>query len=123
MTENKNTFVEFFIKTLIFFVFTTLFLAFFVPEIDLSEKFRFFKKEISKPFKDERTQLHLLSFIQNPAVLYKTSVMDEEEGKLKEAVRDMELAIGLLEMHGASSSVLARYNERLLKLKNKITGK
>lgn len=118
-SELNNYFYKFIISLIIlysFFYFVTL-------DFDIDSEFLRIKSSLSKTFKEERTQLHLLSFIQNPAVLYKTSVMDEEAGKLKEAIRDMELAIGLLEMHGASSSVIARYNERLLKLQNKLTGK
>ena len=122
--EQKNyNFYNYSLKFLISLVILYSFSYLVIAEFDIDSEFLRLRYSLSKTFKEERTQLHLLSFIQNPAVLYKTSVMDEEEGKLKEAVRDMELAIGLLEMHGASSSVIARYNERLLKLQNKLTGK
>jgi len=43
-----------------------------------------------------------MSFIQNPAVLYRASEFDEKAGKLNDAVLEMEMAIGLLEMHNAN---------------------
>ena len=66
--------------------------------------------------KEEKTKLYALSFIQNPAVLYKVSEIEEHNGKLGNAIRAMELAIGLLEMHGAEKHVIKRYQDRLEKL-------
>lgn len=76
-----------------------------------------FKAWYEKNFKNERAKLYILSFVQNPAALYKTSEIEESAGRLDNAMRDVELAIGLLEMHGADKQVTRRYNERLEKLK------
>ena len=72
-------------------------------------------------FKNERTKLYILSLVQNPAVLFKTSEIAEREGALDSAIRDIELAIGLLELHGADKQVIKRYNARLDMLKVAIT--
>ena len=47
------------------------------------------------------------------------SETDESKGNLPNAIRDMEVAIGLLEMHGASLDVLEIYQNRLQALENK----
>lgn len=72
-----------------------------------------------KRLETPKTKLYLLSFVQNPQALYKISEMDEAEGKIDNAIREIELAIGLLEMHGADKQVIQRYNDRLTKLKSK----
>ena len=73
-------------------------------------------KQINR-LKDERSKLYVLSFVQNPAALYKTSELAESDGKYESAIRDMDLAIGLLEMHGADKQVIRRYYDRVEKLK------
>jgi hypothetical protein len=70
----------------------------------------------SKALRQEQTKLYILGLIQNPAALYKASEAEERAGKLKNAIRDMELAIGLLEKHNADKQVLTRYYGRLEKL-------
>ena len=75
------------------------------------------KDRLARTFGNERAKLYILSFVQNPAALYKTSEIAEREARLDSAVRDMELAIGLLEMHGADKQAIKRYNDRLDKLK------
>src|SRR5437879_3820065 len=52
-----------------------------------------------KRFETPTTKLILLSFIQNPRALLKISEIEEDEGKLDNATREMELAVGLLELH------------------------
>ncbi len=76
------------------------------------------KASIRKNFQDERAKLYVLSFIQNPAALYKTAEIEARNGKIDNATRDMELAIGLLEMHGADKQVIRRYADRLEEFKN-----
>ena len=49
------------------------------------------------------------------------SETDESKGNLPNAIRDMEVAIGLLEMHGANNQTIKRYSDRLAMLKAKKT--
>lgn len=65
-------------------------------------------------------RIMLMSFISNPVALYKLSVLDEQEGNLEDAIVEVELAIGLLEMHGAKQQVIDRYAEQLRELSSKI---
>ena len=67
----------------------------------------------------ERNKLILLSFFQNPYVLWKLSVIEEENGNVKAATSYMEAAIGLMEMNGASDRALEKYQERLEKINSK----
>lgn len=103
--------VMFTLKTAITLVLLGIFLGFTLP--DFSE----IKGGIKKNFKDERAKLYMLSFIRNPAALYKTSEIEARNGKFGNAKRDLELAIGLLEMHGADTQVITRYSDRLEELK------
>jgi hypothetical protein len=47
----------------------------------------------------------------------------ESKGDFSEASTEIELAIGLLELHSARQAVIDRYSERLLSLKTKATAK
>jgi hypothetical protein len=71
---------------------------------------------VSKLVKNERVRLYALGLIQNPAALYKASEVAEREGSMDVATRDMQLAIGLLELHNADKQVLKRYINRLEKI-------
>lgn len=64
-----------------------------------------------------KTKLLLLSFVQNPRALLKISEIEEYEGKLDNAIREVELAVGLLEMHGASKETIDSYQSRITELK------
>jgi len=66
------------------------------------------------------TTLMLLSLVNNPRALLKASEIEEGEGKLDQAVREMELAVGLLEMHGANEQTLSIYQNRLEKLRSRL---
>lgn len=75
-------------------------------------------KSISNALGKEKNKIILLSFIQNPVALYKLSEFDEKDGKTAKAIQEVELAIGLLEMHGASSATISKYQERISYLKS-----
>jgi hypothetical protein len=47
-------------------------------------------------------KLFALGLVQNPAALYKYSEVEEAARETDNAIREMELAIGLLEMHNAN---------------------
>lgn len=65
------------------------------------------------------SKLALLSFVQNPRALLKASEIEESEGKFDDAIRETELAIGLLEMHGANKQVIQKYSDRVNMLTSK----
>jgi hypothetical protein len=73
--------------------------------------------KLSSRIKDERIQIYALGMINNPTALYHISLLDEKNKKYSSAIRHMEFAIGLLEMHGADRVVVIRYQDRLQALK------
>jgi len=66
-----------------------------------------------KRFETPMSKLIVASFVQNPRALLKISEIEEAEGKLDNAIRETELAIGLLEMHGADKQVIQKYSDRV----------
>jgi len=75
--------------------------------------------DMPKIQESEKNKLILLGFVQNPFVLWRLSVLQEEKGNLKNATTYMEAAIGLMEMHGASDKSLKKYKDRLNELSPK----
>ena len=76
---------------------------------------------VFKGLETDQNKYIALTLIQNPRILWKMSETDESKGNLQNAIRDMEVAIGLLEMHGARLEVLQTYQNRLQALENKKT--
>jgi hypothetical protein len=64
-------------------------------------------------------RIFILSFVQNPEGLYMASEIWESEKRFDFAIREMRLAIGLLEMHDANPTVIKRYRDRLEALNNR----
>lgn len=113
-TSSVSQLVLFSIKAAIICVF------FIIAAVVLMPDFSALKYSIKKAAKNEKTQVSLMSFIQNPAALYRASEIDEKAGKLNDALLEMQLAIGLLEMHNASQPVIKRYMTRLNHLNSQL---
>lgn len=118
---NASSFWPFVAKTAAVLFLVAIFLDFVLPDFGqikagLYSDVGRVQEKLAKNLKSERGKLYILSFIQNPMALYKSSEVAEREGHLDSAIRDMELAIGLLEMHNADKQVIKRYNGRLEKL-------
>lgn len=99
---------------------TITFILFIVATVLLMPDFTALSYSIKKAAKDEKTRVSLMSFIQNPAALYRASEIDEKAGKFNDAVMEIQLAIGLLEMHNANQLVIKRYTTRLDYLNSQI---
>lgn len=70
---------------------------------------------------DEKTRLQLKGLLTtNPAVHYRVSLIEERKGNLAAAIEDIELALGLLEMHGADRATKEKYTARLQVLTHKV---
>jgi hypothetical protein len=67
-------------------------------------------------FDTEINRIFVLSFVQNSEGLYMASEIWESEKRYDFAIREMRLAIGLLEMHNADAAVIKRYRDRLVML-------
>ena len=54
-------------------------------------------------------KLYMLSLVNNPEDFYMSSEHWEKKNKIENAVRDMRLAIGLLELHNTNEIVTERF--------------
>lgn len=95
-------------------------ILFIVAVVVLMPDYSALSYSMKKAAKNEKTRVALMSFIQNPAALYRASEVDEKAGKLNDAVMEMQLAIGLLEMHNANQLVIKRYATRLDHLNSQV---
>ena len=107
LNSTVSQLVIFLIKAAIAFILFIVAVAVLMPD------FSALSYSIKKSAKDEKTRVLLTSFIQNPAALYRAAEIDEKGGNLNDAAIEMQLAIGLLEMHNANQLVINRYTTRL----------
>jgi len=106
----KTDIGKFFVKSLIVVAMIFGGIYFLIPDA-----------KVFKGLETDQNKYIALTLIQNPRILWKMSETDESKGNLPNAIRDMEVAIGLLEMHGARLEVLQTYQNRLQALENKKT--
>ena len=66
-----------------------------------------------KKLETDQNKYIALSFIQNPRVLLELSKNHQDKGKIDKAIRDVTVAIGLLELHNANKETMQIYNSRL----------
>ena len=104
----KTDIGKFFVKSLIVVAMIFGGIYFLIPDA-----------RVFKGLETDQNKYIALTLIQNPRILWKMSETDESKGNLPNAIRDMEVAIGLLEMHGARLEVLEIYQNRLQALENK----
>ena len=91
-------------------------LSFILPDPQFLQSFgKAFDKRIRNDIGMQTRLKGLLT--TNPAVHWRESVIQEGKGKFDEASIEMELAVGLLEMHSANKTVIERYNKRLNSLR------
>ena len=105
-TEKRET--SFVTKVVIVVIAIAGFVTYLTPNFDRLQRF---DTPINK--------VYLLSFVGNPEALWIASEHWEEQKKYDNAIREMRLAIGLLELHNADGKVLQRYRDRLNGLRQK----
>lgn len=72
----------------------------------------------------EQSRIRLTGlFTTNPAVHMKASYIHEEAGDIKNGIMEIELAVGLLELHSADKAIRNRYETRLEELRKKLPPK
>ena len=103
---------NFLAKTVIVSIAVVVSLSFLIPDLPNIP-------DLPKIPETEQNKLLLLSFVQNPYVLWRLSEIEESKGKNENASKYMEAAIGLMEMHGATEKYLEKYRDRLIRLKAK----
>lgn len=80
--------------------------------------------EAKRALQNESIRVRLMGlFTNNPAVHWQMSLIEERKGDLAIAITEIELAIGLLELHSADKAVIDRYAARLKELETKSAGK
>ncbi len=109
--SEATTFKQLALKTAVVLGLIAVFLNMVLPD------FSAINKSISRSLEQEKNKIILSSFIQNPVALYKLSEFSEKDGKISKAILEIELAIGLLEMHGATSTTIEKYQNRIKYLK------
>ena len=95
---------NFIIKTAVVSIATVLSLAALLPDVPRIPE-------------TDKNKLILLSFIQNPNVLWKLSSLEAARGKKDNAISYLEAAIGLIEMHGGSEKAIKKYQDQIEILK------
>ena len=95
----------------------TFFVKTIIASVAIVTSFSFLIPEIPRIPETEQNKLILLSFIQNPYVLWRLSEIEEAKGKNENASKYLEAAIGLMEMHGASEKTTEKYRVRLSKIR------
>jgi hypothetical protein len=108
VSAQENTGTSFVTKVVVVVIAIGALISFLMPNTDGLARF---DTEINRIF--------VLSFVQNPEGLYMASEIWEGEKRYDFAIREMRLAIGLLEMHNADAAVIKRYRDRLTILARK----
>ena len=120
-TNSRKPVSSFALKLIIALVLLYTFFDILLPDFSDIQNFISSKnKIISAKINEKQNQFYLLGLVQNPAAFYRSSEIHEANGRLDKAIRDMDLAIGLLEMNGANQTVIERYTNRLSMLRKQI---
>jgi hypothetical protein len=102
---------EFFVKSIIVAIIFFAVVTMLLPNIkNIREEWKGFLSE-------RENQALVLSFIQNPVALTISGERDLVRKKYADAALKFELAVGLLEMHGASPTTIQPYQVRFLDAK------
>jgi len=109
--EHQNSFFSapiglFFTKTFIIIFGIYLLISFLLPDLSSLKK-----------LETDQNKYIALSFIQNPRILLELSKSHEAKGHINSSIRDINVAIGLLELHNANKETMNFYNSRLIHLK------
>lgn len=118
MTEpsqnSRSSVLNFTLKIgVIFLLFSILIDIIFPDYSDIQNFIASKNKIVADRINEKQNQFYLLGLIQNPIALYKSSEVHENSGRLDKAIRDMELALGLLEMHGSNQILIEKFKTRL----------
>ena len=78
------------------------------------------QEKVRKATRDEKTRIRLKGLLTiNPAVHYRVAAIEEAKGNLAAAIEEIELALGLLELHAADRATQEKYRMRLQELMRK----
>ena len=124
--ENKITFkLPAFVEKIVLFsamvMVVVIAINFVTPDFeDIKQSLRDVKQSLRKEFRSEVTRIRLIGFFTtNPAVHMRESQIAERKGNIADAIDEIELALGLLELHSTDKEAKQRYLTRLAELKKK----
>jgi hypothetical protein len=121
--QQKSSFIGFAVKAAIVTLIVSLGIVYVFDSVveTIAEKLDAQPSRIRKALQEERARVRLRGlFTHNPAVHYRISLIEEKEGRLATAIDEIELAIGLLELHSSDRAAKDRYAARLQDLKRKL---
>lgn len=79
------------------------------------------KAKLRAALKDEKTRVRLKGLLtNNPVVHYRVAAIEEAKGRYEAAIEEIELALGLLELHAVDRATRDKYQSRLQDLKRKL---
>lgn len=109
------------LKTLIFLIAFAVCISLIADALpNLSRSADRLSQKIKGALKKEEVQVRARGyFTHNPQAHWNISILEEKKGNIKNAILEIELAIGLLELHQARKDTMDRYQDRLKKLKAK----
>lgn len=117
---SSNDYLDFAIKTVIAVVVVSFGLGILVSIVATAIDLAPVKTSIRKAANEERTRIRLKGLLTtNPAVHYRISEIEEGKGNLRNAIEEIELGIGLLELHSTDRAAKERFARRLNSLKAK----
>jgi hypothetical protein len=116
--NSRSSILNFTLKIGVIFLFFIILIDLIFPDYsDIHNYIASKNKIVADRINEKQNQFYLLGLIQNPVALYKSSEVHENNGRLDNAIRDMELALGLLEMHGSNQILIEKFKTRLNSLK------
>ena len=79
------------------------------------------KQKIRNAAREEKTRIRLKGLLTtNPAVHYRIAAIEEAKGNYEAAIEEIDLALGLLELHAVDRTTRDKYETRLQDLRRKL---
>lgn len=92
----------------------------FLPSLPDVDQLNDLKAKLQKQFRNEQARIQLTGLLTtNPYVYWRVSEIMEQKGDIERAIEQMQLAIGLFELHPSDKEARQRYAARLKKLQKK----
>lgn len=92
----------------------------FLPSLPDADQLNDLKAKLQKQFRNEQARIQLTGLLTtNPYVYWRVSEIMEQKGDIERAIEQMQLAIGLFELHPSDKEARQRYAARLKELQKK----
>ncbi len=92
----------------------------FLPSLPDVDQLNDLKVKLQKQFRNEQARIQLTGLLTtNPYVFWRVSEIMEQKGDIERAIEQMQLAIGLFELHPSDKEAKQRYAARLKELQKK----